>query len=67
MVGGSTRVPMVQEKIKAYFGKELNIEALTLMKWWRVELLYKGEYSRGDVKDVLLLDVTPSITGVLRP
>jgi len=63
MVGGSTRVPMVQEKIKAYFGKELN-KSVNPDEVVAIGAAIQGAVIKGDVKDVLLLDVTPLSLGI---
>ncbi len=63
MVGGSTRVPMVQEKVKAYFGKELN-KSVNPDEVVAVGAAIQGGVLTGDVKDVLLLDVTPLSLGI---
>ncbi len=63
MVGGSTRVPMVQEKVKAYFGKELN-KSVNPDEVVAVGAAIQGGVLSGDVKDVLLLDVTPLSLGI---
>jgi len=63
MVGGSTRVPMVQEKVKAYFGKELN-KSVNPDEVVAIGAAIQGGVLTGDVKDVLLLDVTPLSLGI---
>ncbi len=63
MVGGSTRVPLVQEKVKAYFGKELN-KSVNPDEVVAVGAAIQGGVLTGDVKDVLLLDVTPLSLGI---
>ncbi|HIP59635.1 MAG TPA: molecular chaperone DnaK [Campylobacterales bacterium] len=63
MVGGSTRVPMVQEKVKAYFGKDLNKSA-NPDEVVAMGAAIQGAVIKGDVKDVLLLDVTPLSLGI---
>ena len=63
MVGGSTRVPLVQEKIKAFFGKELN-KSVNPDEVVAVGAAIQGGVLAGDVKDVLLLDVTPLSLGI---
>lgn len=58
LVGGSTRIPMVQEKVKEVFGKEphrgLNPDEVVALG-----AAIQGGVLQGDVKDVVLLDVTP--------
>ncbi len=63
MVGGSTRVPLVQEKVKAYFGKELN-KSVNPDEVVAIGAAIQGAVIKGDVKDVLLLDVTPLSLGI---
>ncbi|RUM67355.1 MAG: molecular chaperone DnaK [Sulfurospirillum sp.] len=63
MVGGSTRVPMVQEKVKGFFGKELN-KSVNPDEVVAVGAAIQGAVIKGDVKDVLLLDVTPLSLGI---
>ncbi|MDR0762495.1 MAG: molecular chaperone DnaK, partial [Campylobacteraceae bacterium] len=63
MVGGSTRVPFVQEKVKAFFGKELN-KSVNPDEVVAIGAAIQGGVIKGDVKDVLLLDVTPLSLGI---
>ncbi len=63
MVGGSTRVPLVQEKVKAFFGKELN-KSVNPDEVVAIGASIQGGVLTGDVKDVLLLDVTPLSRGI---
>ncbi len=63
MVGGSTRVPMVQEKLKTFFGKELN-NSVNPDEVVAAGAAIQGGVLVGDVKDVLLLDVTPLSLGI---
>ena len=63
MVGGSTRVPLVQERVKAYFGKELN-KSVNPDEVVAIGASIQGGVLTGDVKDVLLLDVTPLSLGI---
>jgi len=63
MVGGSTRVPLVQQKVKEYFGKELN-KSVNPDEVVAIGASIQGAVLRGDVKDVLLLDVTPLSLGI---
>ncbi len=63
MVGGSTRVPMVNEKVKAFFGKDLN-KSVNPDEVVAIGAAIQGAVIKGDVKDVLLLDVTPLSLGI---
>lgn len=63
MVGGSTRVPLVGEKVKAFFGKDLN-KSVNPDEVVAVGAAIQGAVIKGDVKDVLLLDVTPLSLGI---
>jgi molecular chaperone DnaK len=63
MVGGSTRVPKVQELVKEYFGKELN-RGVNPDEVVAAGAAVQGGVLKGDVKDVLLLDVTPLSLGI---
>jgi molecular chaperone DnaK len=63
MVGGSTRVPLVQEKVQAFFGKELN-KSVNPDEVVALGAAIQGGVLAGDVKDVLLLDVTPLSLGI---
>lgn len=64
MVGGSTRVPLVQKKVSEYFGgKELN-KSVNPDEVVALGAAIQGGVLRGDVKDVLLLDVTPLSLGI---
>jgi len=58
MVGGSTRVPAVQDKVKEYFSKELN-KGVNPDEVVASGAAIQAGVLKGDVKDVLLLDVTP--------
>ncbi len=60
LVGGSTRIPMVQELVKKIFGKEPH-KGVNPDEVVAVGAAIQGGVLTGDVKDVLLLDVTPSI------
>ncbi|TVP55496.1 MAG: molecular chaperone DnaK [Halomonadaceae bacterium] len=63
LVGGQTRMPKVQEAVKAYFGKDprkdVNPDEAVAMG-----AALQGSVLSGDVKDVLLLDVTPLTLGI---
>ncbi len=63
MVGGSTRVPLVQEDVKKFFGKELN-RSVNPDEVVALGAAIQGGVLAGDVKDVLLLDVTPLSLGI---
>ena len=63
MVGGSTRVPLVQEEVKKAFGKELN-KSVNPDEGVAIGAAIQGAVIKGDVKDVLLLDVTPLSLGI---
>ncbi|MBQ2431436.1 MAG: molecular chaperone DnaK [Campylobacter sp.] len=63
MVGGSTRVPLVQEQVKKAFGKDLN-KSVNPDEVVAIGASVQGAVIKGDVKDVLLLDVTPLSLGI---
>ncbi|WP_345984721.1 molecular chaperone DnaK [Sulfurimonas sp. HSL-1656] len=64
MVGGSIRVPLAQQKVSEYFGgKELN-KSVNPDEVVALGAAIQGGVLRGDVKDVLLLDVTPLSLGI---
>jgi molecular chaperone DnaK len=63
MVGGSTRIPKAQQVVKEYFGKELN-NSVNPDEVVAAGAAIQGGVLRGDVKDVLLLDVTPLSLGI---
>jgi len=63
MVGGSTRTPKVQEVVKNFFGKELN-KGVNPDEVVAAGAAIQGGVLKGDVKDVLLLDVTPLSLGI---
>ncbi len=63
MVGGSTRVPLVQERVKSFFGKDLN-KSVNPDEVVAIGAAIQGAVIKGDVKDVLLLDVTPLSLGI---
>ena len=63
LVGGSTRIPLVQEKVKAFFAKEPN-KTVNPDEVVSVGAAIQGGVLSGDVKDVLLLDVTPLTLGI---
>jgi molecular chaperone DnaK len=63
LVGGSTRIPLVQQKVKDLFGKEPN-KTVNPDEVVAVGAAVQGGVLAGDVKDVLLLDVTPLSLGI---
>ena len=63
LVGGSTRIPLVQEKVKELFGKEPN-QTVNPDEVVAVGAAIQAGVLAGDVKDVLLLDVTPLSLGI---
>lgn len=63
LVGGMTRMPAVQEKVKRIFGKEPN-RGLNPDEVVALGAGIQGGVLQGDVKDVLLLDVTPLSLGI---
>jgi molecular chaperone DnaK len=58
LVGGSTRIPLVQQKVKDFFGKEPN-RTVNPDEVVGLGAAVQGGVLTGDVKDILLLDVTP--------
>ncbi len=63
LVGGSTRIPAVQEAVQKYFGKEPS-KGVNPDEVVAVGAAIQGGVLTGDVKDVLLLDVTPLSLGI---
>jgi molecular chaperone DnaK len=63
LVGGSTRIPMVQKIVQDYFGKEPH-KGVNPDEVVAVGAAVQGGVLGGDVKDVLLLDVTPLSLGI---
>ena len=63
LVGGSTRIPLVQEKVKNFFGKEPN-KGVNPDEVVSFGAAIQAGILGGDVKDVLLLDVTPLSLGI---
>lgn len=63
LVGGSTRIPAVQEAVKAFFGKEPS-KGVNPDEVVAVGAAIQGGVLTGEVKDVLLLDVTPLSLGI---
>ncbi|MFL2705601.1 MAG: molecular chaperone DnaK [Gammaproteobacteria bacterium] len=63
LVGGQTRMPLVQEKVKTFFGKESRKD-VNPDEAVAVGAAIQGAVLAGDVTDVLLLDVTPLTLGI---
>ncbi len=63
LVGGQSRMPKVQEKVKEFFGKEPRKD-VNPDEAVAVGAAVQGGVLKGDVKDVLLLDVTPLSLGI---
>ena len=63
LVGGSTRIPAVQEWVKSFLGKEPN-KSINPDEVVAAGAAIQGGVLMGDVKDVLLLDVTPLSLGI---
>jgi molecular chaperone DnaK len=63
LVGGSTRIPKIQELVKNFFGKEPS-KGVNPDEVVAVGAAIQGGVLSGDVKDVLLLDVTPLSLGI---
>ncbi len=63
LVGGSTRIPKIQEVVKEFFGKEPN-RSVNPDEVVAIGAAIQGGVLGGDVKDVLLLDVTPLSLGI---
>ena len=63
LVGGSTRIPAIQEKVKEIFGKEPN-QSVNPDEVVALGAAIQGGVLAGDVDDVLLLDVTPLTLGI---
>jgi molecular chaperone DnaK len=63
LVGGMTRMPAVQEKVKEIFGKE-PMQGVNPDEVVAIGAAIQGGVLQGDVKDVLLLDVTPLSLGI---
>ena len=63
MVGGSTRIPAVQEAVKNELGKEPN-KSVNPDEVVAMGAAIQGGVLKGDVSDVLLLDVTPLSLGI---
>ena len=63
LVGGSTRIPAIQEAVKKFFGKEPS-KCVNPDEVVALGAAIQGGVLAGDVKDVLLLDVTPLSLGI---
>ena len=63
MVGGQTRMPKVQQTVQSFFGKEPN-KTVNPDEVVAVGAAIQGAVLKGDVKEVLLLDVTPLSLGI---
>jgi molecular chaperone DnaK len=63
MVGGMTRMPLVQKKVEEFFGKKPNLE-VNPDEVVAMGAAVQAGVLQGDVKDVLLLDVTPLTLGI---
>jgi len=63
LVGGQTRTPLVQEKVKQLFGKEPH-KGVNPDEVVAIGAAIQGGVLKGEVKDVLLLDVTPLTLGI---
>ena len=63
LVGGSTRIPKVQEMVKEFFGKEPN-KGVNPDEVVAIGAAIQGGVLTGEIKDVLLLDVTPLSLGI---
>lgn len=63
LVGGMTRMPLVQKKVKEFFGKEPNL-SVNPDEVVAAGAAVQAGVLQGDVKDVLLLDVTPLTLGI---
>jgi molecular chaperone DnaK len=63
LVGGQTRMPLVQEKVKQFFGKEAH-KGVNPDEVVAVGAAIQAGVLKGEVKDILLLDVTPLTLGI---
>ncbi|PQA50019.1 molecular chaperone DnaK [Amnimonas aquatica] len=63
LVGGQTRMPLVQERVKAFFGRDPRRD-VNPDEAVAIGAAFQGAVLSGDVKDVLLLDVTPLSLGI---
>ena len=65
LVGGSSRIPKVQEIVEKFFGKKAN-RSVNPDEVVAIGAAIQGGVLTGEVKDVLLLDVTPLTLGIPR-
>src|SRR5207302_8293691 len=63
LVGGQTRMPLVQEKVRAFFGKEPH-KGVNPDEVVAIGAAIQAGVLKGEVRDVLLLDVTPLTLGI---
>src|SRR5690606_16442488 len=63
LVGGSTRIPKIQEEVEKYFGKKPS-KGVNPDEVVAIGAAIQGVVLTGEVKDVLLLDVTPLSLGI---
>ena len=63
LVGGSTRIPIIQEEVEKFFGKKPS-KGVNPDEVVAIGAAIQGGVLTGDVKDVLLLDVTPLSLGI---
>lgn len=63
LVGGTTRIPLIQEKVKDFFGKDSN-KSVNPDEVVALGAAIQGGVLAGDVKDIVLLDVTPLSLGI---
>ncbi len=63
LVGGMTRMPLVQQKVKEFFGREPNM-SVNPDEVVAIGAAVQAGVLQGDIKDVLLLDVTPLTLGI---
>ncbi len=63
LVGGQTRMPIIQEEVKKFFGKEAN-QSINPDEVVAIGAAVEAGILQGEVKDVLLLDVTPLSLGI---
>ena len=63
LVGGQTRMPLVQKKVQEYFGKEPN-KSVNPDEVVAIGAAIQAGVLKGEVKDVLLLDITPLTLGI---
>jgi molecular chaperone DnaK len=63
LVGGSTRIPLIQEEVKKFFGKDAN-RSVNPDEVVAVGAAIQGGVLTGEAKDIVLLDVTPLSLGI---